>query len=285
MEGNVRRDEVSLGRRSTKGGPSSASRAAGSVPIAPSRRNRTYTVNEPSPLRGRAASETSVQYEDDLDYEDDLGYEDDLDYEGNWEESESVERDPLRTRLVIIAGALAGILIVLVALLLLQTQRRGQLAAAGNAGGASNSGSALPAAPIVGRYPPDFTLTTLDGKSVTLSSLRGKPVWINFWATWCPPCRAEMPEMKLRYAKFKDQGLVILGVDNAENPDTVKQFTSSNGYDWTFLLDSDTAVGQQYYVTGIPTHIFVGKDGIIKAIQVGGIPGTMMDRYLGLIMN
>ncbi len=216
-------------------------------------------------------------------------------WQPEWDTPVYAQRSPLRTWLGITAGGLAGVLIVLVAVLLLQMQRRplqpntaGQNAlavpAAGNSGNTGDN-AASPPAPIKGRYPPDFALNTLDGKPLKLSDLRGKPVWINFWASWCPPCRAEMPEMKQRYARFKDKGLVIVGVDLAESADTVKQFVTGNGYDWTFVLDTDNAVGQQYFVSGIPTHLFVGKDGIIKAVQTGGIPGQMMDRYLDMIMS
>lgn len=208
-------------------------------------------------------------------------------------------RDKLRVWSVIVAGALAGVLIVMIGLLLLQVQRRSQVmgatapqtstqasvAESSSGSGSSDAASALPPQPVKGHYPPDFTLSTLEGKSVKLSDLRGKPVWVNFWATWCPPCRAEMPEMKQKYAQLKDKGLVVLGVDMSEDPATVKQFTVSNGYDWTFLLDPGSQIASQYYVSGIPTHLFIGRDGIIKAVQVGGIPAIMMDRYLSQIVD
>lgn len=223
-------------------------------------------------------------------------------YNGNKHESEldaGGEHDKLRAWSVIVAGGLAGVLIVMIGLLLLQMQRRSQEIGATTAQtskqasvveGSSSKGSAdlasaLPPQPITGHYPPDFTLSTLEGKPVKLNDLRGKPVWVNFWATWCPPCRAEMPEMKQKYAQLKDKGLVILGVDMSEDPATVRQFTEGNGYDWTFLLDPGGQAASQYYVSGIPTHLFIGRDGIIKAVQVGGIPASMMDRYLSQIMD
>lgn len=213
--------------------------------------------------------------------------------EGIWGASERASYDPLRTWLGIAAGALAGVLLVLTGFLLLQL-KHGQLRArtavqdmpaATAASSSDGNSSALPPAPIVGHYPPDFTLNTLEGEPIKLSELRGRPVWVNFWATWCPPCRAEMPEMKQKYARFKAKGLVIVGVDSGESPDTVKQFVTSNGFDWTFVLDSAQTTGQQYFVTGIPTHLFVGRDGVIKAIQVGGLPASMMDQYLDRIIN
>lgn len=194
-------------------------------------------------------------------------------------------------------GGLMGVLIVLLVFLMLQGERKPSqqnaptdgLPATTDGGNLGESTaqkiSTLPPAPIVGRYAPDFTLTTLEGDPVKLSDFRGKPVWINFWATWCPPCRAEMPEMQQKYAKLKEKGLVILGVDVGEDADMVSTFISANGFDWTFALDSSTEVSQQYRVNGIPGHFFVSKEGIIKAVQVGGLPANMMDRHLETIMD
>ncbi len=138
----------------------------------------------------------------------------------------------------------------------------------------------------VGALPPDFELNDVrTGKPVRLSSLRGNPVWVNFWASWCAPCRAEMPEMKQRYVKYKDKGLVILGVDLDEDRATVKQFTHLNSYDWTFVLDSNQQVSQLYFVSGIPTHLFLDRAGVIRAMTVGGISGDMMDDSLTKIIG
>ncbi|MEO6456888.1 MAG: TlpA disulfide reductase family protein [Chloroflexia bacterium] len=217
--------------------------------------------------------------------------------------------DIMRTWSGIIVGGLLGILIVLVAFQLLQAQRpplqptqqgvegaatagsvptdRGTGIQESSTGGnvQAEKNSALPPAPRVDRYPPDFALQTIDGEVIKLSELRGKPVWINFWATWCPPCRAEMPEMKQRYAKLKEQGLVIIGVDVGEDTEIVNQFVTSKGFDWTFVVDDTNDISQQYLVSGIPAHFFVGRDGLIKAVQMGGIPGNMMDRHLATIIG
>ena len=201
-------------------------------------------------------------------------------------EAQSAQRAQ-RTWSIIFAGALSGVLIIMLGLLLAQLQQRSAAQAAGGATTAAqgNNAASLPPAPVTGRIPPDFTLQTLGGENFTLSSVRGKPVWVNFWATWCPPCRAEMPEMQQRYNRYREQGLVIVGVDMAEGVDTVKQYVESNGFNWTFVLDLDNRVASNYFVSGIPTHLFIGRDGVIKAIQVGGIPGNLMDRYLEQIVN
>lgn len=146
--------------------------------------------------------------------------------------------------------------------------------------------SGLQTAVKVGALAPDFALNELyTGKPISLSSLRGKPVWLNFWASWCGPCKAEMPEMKQRFAKYKDKGLVILGVDDAEDNATVKQFTELNGYDWTFVIDGNGSILQQYFVSGIPMHAFIDKNGVIRSMTIGGISGDMMDDGLSKILN
>lgn len=90
----------------------------------------------------------------------------------------------------------------------------------------------LPAAPAVGHPAPDFTLTTVTGETFTLSALRGKPVVLNFWATWCPPCRAELPELQAASGRYADQ-VVIVGVNQAEPADAVRGFVGQFGL--TFL--------------------------------------------------
>lgn len=140
--------------------------------------------------------------------------------------------------------------------------------------------------PTVGSPAPDFELADVNtGQPVKLSSLRGKPVWINFWASWCPPCKVEMPIMKQVYAKYESRGLVIVGVDMREKVDEVKQFTATNGYDWTFVIDSDGQVTDRYFVSGIPSHYFIGKDGVINSIRVGEMTAGEMEENVSKIIE
>ena len=127
-------------------------------------------------------------------------------------------------------------------------------------------------APAEGFLAPDFTLDTLIGESTTLSDLRGQVVLLNFWASWCPPCRGEMPAMQRVYDDYAARGLVILAV-NATNQDSVeaaRQFIEENNLTFPVLLDKNGDVNVQYQVRSLPTSFFIGADGIIHEVVIGG---------------
>jgi peroxiredoxin len=115
----------------------------------------------------------------------------------------------------------------------------------------------------------DFTLKDLNGKKYTLSQLRGKIVLVNFWATWCPPCRKEMADLDLIYTHYQQQGLVILSLSN-ENPFTVSQFISPTGYHPPVLLDEGGKVGKAFHVDGLPRNFVFDRDGklVTQAIDM-----------------
>jgi len=125
--------------------------------------------------------------------------------------------------------------------------------------------------PAPGRPAPDFQLQDLDGQTVSLAGLRGRPFLINFWATWCGPCRMEMPFLQQVYEdpKWSEQGLVILAVNLGEPAATVEGFMEENGLSFTVLLDTSREVGRAYNAALIPTTYFVDKDGIIQDIKIG----------------
>ncbi len=157
-------------------------------------------------------------------------------------------------------------------------------AAAAAAPASQSSTSARPDVGIrVGNLAPDFTLKTLDGQTVKLSDYRGKPVLVNFWATWCPPCRQEMPDLEKAYQKYKDQGMVFLGIDMQEDQGTVKNFVQQNGYHWTFAIDADSRVADTYQASAIPTSYFVDKNGIIRDTQIGAITPSLLEAKLSKI--
>jgi thiol-disulfide isomerase/thioredoxin len=189
--------------------------------------------------------------------------------------------------LPIVISALAGLLVIGMLGFSMLTPRGKPPAAqaitlgSGQASATTPSSSGSQESPRPGYLAPDFTLTDLNGGQVKLSSFRGvKPVWVNFWATWCPPCRAEMPEMQKIYEKYKDKGIEFLGVDVQEGNSTVSDFVKNGGFGWNFLLDGDGNVSRKYYVSGIPTHVFIGRDGVIKDLVVSGLSNDMMESEL-----
>jgi thiol-disulfide isomerase/thioredoxin len=135
--------------------------------------------------------------------------------------------------------------------------------------GCSNftTGTALPQ---TGSSAPDFVLQTLDGQKVMLSKLQGKPVLLNFWATWCPPCKAEMPYLQQIYDQYSRKGLVMYEIDIGESDATVRQFMNDNHLTLPVLLDTDKKVNDLYRIAGIPTTFLIDKNGIIRGRILGG---------------
>ena len=119
---------------------------------------------------------------------------------------------------------------------------------------------------------PDFSLHTLDGQLVQLSSFKGKPVLLNFWATWCPPCQSEMPYMQQVHDAWTPKGLVMLNVDVGETPVAIQSFLTQHKLSLTVPVDSTQSVSNTYSITGIPTTFFIDKSGIIRQKTVGAFP-------------
>ena len=132
--------------------------------------------------------------------------------------------------------------------------------------------AALGSSVRVGAPAPDFTLFSLAGPPVSLHEQQGKVVLINFWATWCAPCREEMPALQAAYEKLADQGLVVLGVNWTQVdylPD-VEAFVEALGLTFPILLDSDGTVSEDLYqVLGLPTSVLIGRDGTVRAVRIG----------------
>lgn len=129
------------------------------------------------------------------------------------------------------------------------------------------------AAELTSDIAPDFTAQTLDGQSVRLSDYRGKVVLLNFWATWCPPCVRETPRLVEVAEQFKDQGLVVVGVNTTYQDDMtkVRQFVGDQGIGYQVLLDSDGAIGEKYPARLMPTTYLIDRDGKIVHTKVGEI--------------
>jgi thiol-disulfide isomerase/thioredoxin len=119
----------------------------------------------------------------------------------------------------------------------------------------------------------DFTLQGLDGKNVSLSSLKGKLVFLSFWATWCGPCKQELPSVQAMYDRLKSKGFEILAVDVMEDKKAVTDFVKTNKMTFPVLLDSTGSVGRTYDAGSIPTNYIVDRNGKILA-RVVGYDGT-----------
>ena len=158
------------------------------------------------------------------------------------------------------------------------TEREGQENTGAN-------GSELAPAPEIGHPAPDFILSDIEGNPFRLSDLRGKVVFINFWATWCPPCRAEMPEIEAVYQEYKDKDVVVVGVDILETRDEVTQFVQQGGYSWTFVLDTTGQVSASYKITAIPASFFLDTEGIIRAVTIGAMTKRAMEAKLATAMR
>ena len=117
---------------------------------------------------------------------------------------------------------------------------------------------------------PDFSLRDVDGKRHRLSDYRGKVVVLNFWATWCPPCRQEMPSMERAHQKLRGEDIVLLAIDVGEDEDTVFEFNGRYPVTFRLLLDTDGAVIGKYPVIGLPTTFVINPLGMATHRAVGG---------------
>ena len=125
---------------------------------------------------------------------------------------------------------------------------------------------------------PDFALKTLDGSQIRLGDLRGKTVLLNFWATWCPPCQAEMPDLNALHREYGEaRNFTVLGIDDEEGQAEVAAFAKQNGIAFPLALDSDGAVtSSRYSVRGLPTSLIIDRDGNIRDTWTGRISKEAM---------
>jgi len=137
--------------------------------------------------------------------------------------------------------------------------------------------------PIVGAFAPDVNLLNLDQEKIQLRDFIGKPVMLNFWATWCEPCRVEMPAIQDRYEKFSEEGLVVLAINAAEPQKDVETFKNELDLTFDLLLDPVADTQRLYRIQGYPTSVFIGSDGIIQAIHFGILSKARLDHYLSQI--
>jgi thiol-disulfide isomerase/thioredoxin len=129
----------------------------------------------------------------------------------------------------------------------------------------------------IGEAAPNFAVPTLDGDLFELAAVRGQPVWINVWASWCPPCRAEMPDIDEVRRRSEADGLAFVAMNFGEDPADVANYLRNTGYDFAVGIDVEGEFARLYNVLGLPMHIFIAADGTLDSLRVGGMSRAEMD--------
>jgi len=144
----------------------------------------------------------------------------------------------------------------------------------------------MPATPTaIGSAAPDFSLADLDGNPIRLADLRGRPVIVNFWASWCGPCVEEFPLLSGAAARHEDDGLVVLGIVWRDRSEAARDFMARNEATWPAAMDPGERVATDYGILGPPETYFIGRDGTIVARQIGQISAASLDEKLAAIME
>lgn len=147
----------------------------------------------------------------------------------------------------------------------------------------------------IGQIAPDFVgtsdtgesvrLTDIDGHPVSMADLKGHPIWVNFWATWCPPCQHETPDLRAAYEAHRGEGLVLLAISIQEEPETVRAYVATYGLAYTIGMDVTAAVMHTYHVFGIPTHYFIDRGGVIRDRVFGPLDKAGIEQRLAEILK
>jgi peroxiredoxin len=152
---------------------------------------------------------------------------------------------------------------------------------------ASAAGAGQIASPRAGFPAPDFTLETPEGEALSLADFRGQVVVVNLWASWCLPCRAEMPALEGVYAENRARGLAVLAVNSThqDRADAAVAFAEDLGLTFPILLDPQGAVSRRYLLRALPTTFFVDRRGVIRSVIVGGpmSPATLQSQVESLL--
>ena len=144
-----------------------------------------------------------------------------------------------------------------------------------------NDGASGPV--VEGVDAPDFTLANLEGEAVSLSDYAGRPVLINFWASWCPPCREEFPVLAGAREAHADSGFEVLGVTHNDGVEQSRQFVTDSAAEWPILPDTDDVAWGAYGGVGLPTSYFVDADGVVQRVHIGPVTEEQMANQLAAI--
>ncbi len=137
----------------------------------------------------------------------------------------------------------------------------------------------------IGSRPPDFSLVDLDGNPIRLADLRGRPVIVNFWASWCVACVEEFPLLREAAERHADDGLVIVGIVYRDRSEAAREFMERNGATWPAAMDPDGRVAEAYAVVGPPETFFIGRDGTVVARQLGQFSAASLNDKVAAIIG
>jgi cytochrome c biogenesis protein CcmG/thiol:disulfide interchange protein DsbE len=138
-----------------------------------------------------------------------------------------------------------------------------------------------PSSPLIGKQAPDFELPLLDGGgTIRLADLRGQLVVVNFWASWCAPCKDEHPDLQAAWTRYRDRGTVILGVMYQDSAEGARDYLEELGGDWPILQDPGARAAIDYGVFGVPETVFIGPDGIVAHKVVGEVNYAQLTRWI-----
>jgi cytochrome c biogenesis protein CcmG/thiol:disulfide interchange protein DsbE len=153
-------------------------------------------------------------------------------------------------------------------------------AAAGGVTSVTLTGAATGEAPNIGRPAADFRATTVDGRPISLSDFKGRPVWLTFGATWCQPCRAENPDISAVYERAKASGLVVIAIFIQEDAGAVRDYADRVGLNYEKIADPNTTIASAYRIVGIPSHFFIDGAGVLRELKIGALDQAAMERAI-----
>ncbi|TAK23323.1 MAG: TlpA family protein disulfide reductase [Chloroflexota bacterium] len=133
------------------------------------------------------------------------------------------------------------------------------------------------AAPKIGQPAPSFELPTVSDRTFSLTAARGRPILVNFWATWCPPCRAEMPELDDAARRFASASLTIVAINFKEDTATAERYLRTLNVAFTPLLDIDGAVARAYGINALPTTFAIDREGVVRGVHIGPMNRATLD--------